>query len=69
MQKVMAVMELDGTLLGVVRADPVDLGNGLIIQSVPPHVMQHRHHILEVSDDFFDRPAKEIHREVRSLVG
>ena len=69
MRKVMAVTDLAGTLLGVVRADPVDIGNGTTIRSVPPRTAQHRHRILDVPDDFLSRPAQEVHREVRRLIG
>ena len=68
MQKVMAVTDLKGTLLGVVRADPVDIGNGKTIRSVPPSAAHYHHHILEVADDFLRRPATDIHNHVRRLI-
>lgn len=68
MQKVMAVTDLRGTLLGVVRTDLVDIGNGNTIRSVPPPAARYRHHILDVADDFMRRPAVDIHDEVRRLI-
>jgi len=69
MQKVMAITDLSGTLLGVVRADPVDIGHGKTIRSVPPKAAHYRHHILDVPDDFFRRQPHEVHREVRRRIG
>jgi hypothetical protein len=68
MQKVMAVTDLKGTLVGVVRTGPVDIGNGKTIRSVPPPAARYRHHMLEVEDDFLRRPAVEIHNDVRRLI-
>jgi hypothetical protein len=69
MQKVMAITDLRGTLLGVVRTDPIDIGNGKTIRSTPPPAARYRHHILNVADDFMRRPAANIHDEVRRLIG
>jgi hypothetical protein len=68
MQKIMAVTDLEGTLVGVVRADPVDIGGGKTIQSVPPSPALYQHHILDVADDFLRRPATAIHEDVRRLI-
>ena len=65
MAKVIAITDVGGALLGVLRADPVDTGNGVIIQSVPIRTSAHRHHILEVPDDLLAKLADEVHREVR----
>jgi hypothetical protein len=68
MQKVMAVTDLKGTLLGVVRTDPVDIGYGKTIRAVPPPAERYRHHMLEVEDNFLRRPATDIHKDVRRLI-
>jgi hypothetical protein len=68
MQKIMAVTDMKGTLLGVVRADPVNIGNGKTIRSVPPSALNYRHHMLEVEDSFLRRPATTIHNDVRRLI-
>jgi hypothetical protein len=68
MLKVMAVTDLNGNLLGVVRTDPVDIGNGRTIRAVPPPTTRHRHHMLEVEDNFLHRPATEVHNDVRRLI-
>jgi hypothetical protein len=68
MQKVMAVTDLKGTLLGVVRTDPVDIGNGNTIRSVPPPAARYGHYMLNVADDFLRRPAADIHNDVRRLI-
>jgi hypothetical protein len=65
MAKVIAITNVTGELLGVLRADPVDIGNGKTIRSVPVRTTEQRHHILEVADDLMGKPAHEIHREVR----
>jgi len=64
----MAVTDLEGTLLGVVHTDTVDIGNGKTIRSVPPPVLRYRHHMLDVADDFLRRPAADIHADVRRLI-
>jgi hypothetical protein len=68
MQKIMAVTDLKGTLLGVVRADPIDIGNGKTIRAVPPPPARYRHHMLDVADDFLRRPASEVHDKIRRLI-
>jgi hypothetical protein len=68
MQKIMAITDLEGTLLGVVRTDPVDIGNGKTIRSVPPPPARYRHHMLDVADDFLRRPAGDIHNDVHRLI-
>ena len=68
MKKIMAVTDLKGTLLGVLRADPIDIGNGKTIRSAPPEAARYRHHILDVADDFLRRPAAAIHDDVRRLI-
>lgn len=71
MAKVIAITDLKGELLGVVRAEPVNLGNGLTIQAVhtlPKHITQQRHHIIEVPDNLLGKRGsgvEELHREVR----
>ena len=69
MQKVMAITDHAGKLLGVVRADPVDIGHGKTIRSVPPKAAHYRHHILDVPDDFLRRQPHEVHHEVRRRIG
>ena len=69
MAKVIAITDLKGALLGVLRADPIDAGNGLTIQAVPSSTASQRHHFLEVPDNLLGKPGKgveELHREVRS---
>ena len=68
MQKVMAVTDLKGPLLGVVRTDPVDIGNGKTLRAVPPPPARYRHQVLEVADNFLRRPASDIHNDVRRLI-
>jgi hypothetical protein len=68
MQKIMAVTDLKGTLLGVVRTDPIDIGNGKTIRAVPPPATHYHHHVLDVADDFMRRPATAIHNDVRRLI-
>jgi hypothetical protein len=53
----------------VVRTDPIDIGNGKTIRSIPPPAARYRHHILNVADDFMRRPAADIHDEVRRRIG
>jgi hypothetical protein len=65
MAKVIAITDTVGELLGVVRADPVKLDNGMTIQSVPLHTPGHQHHTLEVPDDLLSKLAKDVHHEVR----
>lgn len=68
MARVIAITDSNGTLLGVLRADPVDAGNGITIQAVPSPRSPHRHHILDVPDTFIGNRGKgveELHREVR----
>jgi hypothetical protein len=68
MAKVIAVTDLDGALLGVLRADPVDVGNGVTIQAVPAPTSKQRHHIVEVPDHLLSKPGRgveELHREVQ----
>jgi hypothetical protein len=70
MAKVIAITDAGGALLGVLRADPIDAGNGVTIKSVPIRTSAHRHQILEVPDDLPGKPAHVVHREVRRrLVG
>ena len=71
MAKMIAITDLKGTLLGVLRADPVDAGNGLTIQAVPGHTPEQRHHIVEVPDNLvggMGKRVEELHREVRRLL-
>jgi len=66
MAKVIAITNLHGELLGVLRADPVDIGHGQTIQAVPIRAPEHRHHVLEIPDGLLGkRLAAEVHREVR----
>jgi hypothetical protein len=69
MAKVLAITDLNGALLGVVRADPIEVGTGLTIQAVPTPMAEHhqRHHIVHVPDHLLGKPGKgveELHREV-----
>jgi hypothetical protein len=71
MTKVIAITDLNGALLGVVRADPVDAGNGIIIQAVLRKTPEQRHHIVEVPDGLIGKPGKgveELHRKVLQLL-
>jgi hypothetical protein len=65
MAKIFAVTNAEGTLLGTLRADPVDIGNGMTIHPVPLRTSTQMHHLLEVPDDLVGKPAHEIHRHVR----
>lgn len=66
MAKVIAITNVGGELLGVLRADPIDIGDGLTIQSVPLRTPEHRHHVLEVPDGLLGKQlALEVHGEVR----
>jgi len=69
MAKVIAITDVAGALLGVLRADPIDIGNGMTIQTVPIRTSAHRHHALEVPDDLLGKLAQEVHREVRRRLG
>jgi hypothetical protein len=68
MAKVMAVTDRYGALLGVVRADLIDAGNGVTIQAVPIERADQRHHFVEVPDALLTNKKKmwveELHREV-----
>lgn len=71
MARVIAFTDLKGALLGVVRADPFDAGNGVTIQAVPIQASQQRHHIVEVADHLLGKTGKgvkELHREVQRLL-
>jgi hypothetical protein len=65
MAKVIAITNTAGALLGVLRTDPVDIGNGLTIRPVPVEAAAQRHQILDVPDGLLGKPVHEVHAEVR----
>jgi hypothetical protein len=66
MAKVIAVTDPNGALLGVVRGDRIDIGNGKTLQAVlPPRASKNHHQILEVEDNLLRKPATEVHHEIR----
>jgi hypothetical protein len=69
MAKVIAITDLKGELLGVLRADPQDIGNGVTIQAVPFASSSQLHHVLEVDDDLMGKPAHEVHNKIRHHLG
>jgi hypothetical protein len=62
MAKVIAITDLKGQLLGVVRADPVAGGHGVIAQAVPMNHPEQRSHIIEVADNLLGKPSKGVER-------
>jgi hypothetical protein len=71
MAKVLAITDLKGALLGVLRADPIQVAHGVTIQAVPAPTPKQRHHIIEVPDHLLGKPGKGVeilHREVRKLL-
>jgi hypothetical protein len=69
MAKVLAITDLNGALLGVLRADPIEVRPGLTIQAAPTPMAEHhqRHHLIDVPDHLLGKRGKgveELHREV-----
>jgi hypothetical protein len=67
----MAITDSTGKLLGVQRADPVDIGGGRTIQAVPHPRSPHGYHHLDVPDHMIGKPGRgveELHKEVRRLL-
>jgi hypothetical protein len=58
MAKVITITDLDGALLGVVRADPIDAGYGITVQAVPRKTPEQRHYIAEVPDGLIGKRGK-----------
>jgi hypothetical protein len=65
MAQVIAITDDSGKVLGVLRGDPIEVGDGMTIQAVARPVAGYRHHTLEVPDDLLGRLASEVHREVQ----
>jgi hypothetical protein len=66
--RVLVITDLNGELLGVLQADPVDAGNGVTIQAVPVSRPEQRHHFVDVPSHLLaksGRSAEELHREIR----
>ena len=70
MAKLLVFVDNRGTLVGTLRADPIDIGNGKTLTAVPSPLSKHKHHIVEVPDHFLGKPDKdkELHDEVRRLM-
>jgi hypothetical protein len=68
MAKVIAITDVNGKLLGVLRADPVNIGNGKTLQAVPSKTSAQRHHFLEVPHDLMGKRADLVHDHVRRLL-
>ena len=71
MAKLVVFVDNTGTLVGTLKADPIEIGNGKTIQATPSPMSKHKHHIVEVPDHLIGKPGKvkELHREVRRLLG
>jgi hypothetical protein len=69
--RILAITDSHGKLLGVQRADPVDIGDGRTIQAVPHPHSPDRYHRLDVPDHMMGKPGRgveELHKEVRRLL-
>jgi hypothetical protein len=69
MAKVLAITDLKGALLAVLRADPIEAAPGLTIQAVPTPMAEHhqRHHLIDVPDHLIGKRGtgvEELHHEV-----
>ena len=70
MAKLMVFVDHKGALVGTLRADPIDIGNGNTLRAVPSPMSKHRYHLVDVPDHLVGKPSKvnELHREVRRLL-
>jgi len=73
MAKILAITDHKGTLLAVLRADPIDAGKGVTVQAVPVPRPEQLHYMLDVPQELLGKSGKgveELHREVgRRLSG
>jgi hypothetical protein len=70
MVKLLVFVDDNGVLVGTLRADPIDIGNGKTIQAIPSPMSKHKHHVVELPDHLVGKPSNvtELHREVRRLL-
>jgi hypothetical protein len=64
MAQIIAVTDENGKVLGVVRGDPVEIGDGMTIKAVASSTPGQHYHALEVDNDLLGQLASEVHREV-----
>jgi hypothetical protein len=72
MAKILAITDKNGKLLGVQRADPIDVGHGMTVQAVPDPRSPHNYRYLDVPDNLIGKPGRGVetlHNEVRRLLG
>jgi hypothetical protein len=70
MPKLTVITDTQGTVLGTVRSDPIQLEEAEeSIQFTPVQSDEYRYHEIEVSDDLMQGSPEQIHAEVASRLG
>ena len=66
MPKLAVITDLEGNILGTVRADPVKIGGGVTVQFHPSPSDKQKYHDVEVPESLLRKSAEDLHKELAS---